>query len=82
MARASATRWRWPPESWSTRRVAVARELHQLQRPLDAARDLRLARTPRSRSGKATFAADVHVREQRVVLEHHADVALVRRAGG
>ena len=25
------------------------------------------------------FAGDRHVREQRVVLEHHADVALVRR---
>jgi hypothetical protein len=25
------------------------------------------------------LAADGHVREQRVVLEHHADVALVRR---
>ena len=26
-ARASATRWRWPPESWPGRRVAVAGEL-------------------------------------------------------
>ena len=30
-------------------------------------------------SGKATFSANRHVREQRVVLEHDADVALVRR---
>ena len=33
----------------------------------------------RTSSGKARFSADRHVREQRVVLEHHADVAPVRR---
>ena len=36
----------------------------------------------RMRSGKAMFSADRQVREQRVVLEHHADVALVRRQVG
>src|SRR5215207_8907167 len=50
-ARAIATRWSWPPESWCAPR-------------LEAVGDV---------------AADGQVREDGVVLEHHAGVALVRR---
>ena len=78
IARASATRWRWPPESWAGLRLLVAS---------GGAR----ARAPRRRGGGARLLdlgdlepvldvlADRHVREQRVVLEDRVDVARVGR---
>ena len=40
------------------------------------------ARTPRTRSANSMFSRDGHVAEERVVLEHEADVALPRRDAG
>ena len=77
-ARASATRWRCPPESWDG-----------LRAPRPGSRTIASASSPRarrSRRGDALHAqpvldvlGDRHVREERVVLEDGVDVALVRR---
>ena len=80
-ARASATRCRCPPESWlGLRRANAPRRTSASASP---------ARSRRSRLGDALDAQAVldvllhgHVREQRVVLEHGVDVALVGRARG
>ena len=78
-ARASATRWRWPPESCAGLAVPELAEAHHVER---------LVRRAPRRSAFGDLAdhqpvGDVlghrHVREQRVVLEHRVDVALVRR---
>ena len=61
------------------RRSPKPAELDELERVCDPRSAMSAAATPRSRSGKATFSATRHMREERVVLEHHADVALVRR---
>ena len=80
-ARASATRCCWPPESW-----AGLRSLNCASRTISSARVTRVPISAlgifRTESGNATFSATRHVRKQRVVLEHHADVALVRRQAG
>ncbi len=75
-ARASATRCCWPPESscgyW---RSAPARPISAASSRTRGAR-----RTPgASRRPKAMFSLTVKVREQRVVLEHHADVPALGR---
>ena len=54
-------------------------ELDHVQRLADALRDLRASASAGPDSGKADVLGHRHVREQRVVLEHHADVAPVRR---
>ena len=71
-ARPTATRWRSPPDRSVTRR--------------SSSRSISSIATTRSRSGDVArmpaveeVAPDVHVREQRDVLRHVADVALVRR---
>ena len=77
-ARASATRWRWPPESWCGLRAPnspsfTISSISATRRAdlgaaaaflLEAERDVLLHR---------------HVREQRVGLEHHVDRPLVGR---
>ena len=60
----------------SARRSPAAAPVRAPRRP--AARASAFA-TPRCFSGKADVVGHRHVREQRVVLEHHADVAAVRR---
>ena len=79
MARASATRCCWPPESSSTRSGRRSRELHEVERRArrGAAISARADAAQLQREGDVL--GDAHVREQRVVLEDHADVALVRR---
>ena len=78
-ARASATRWRWPPDSCAGRRSPTPASCTSASS--SSAR--------RSRSGLGTLAhhqrigdvvADAHVREQRVVLEHGVHRPRVRRA--
>ena len=66
------------------RRPALAEraELHELEHFARALRALVAAPTPRTRGPYATFSSTRHVREQRVVLEHGVDVALVRRHVG
>ena len=79
MARPIATRWRWPPES------AAGRRSRSSSRPQHAARRSRRgARSPRfgglaNLEPVAEVLAHRHVRVERVVLEHHRDVAVVRR---
>ncbi len=78
MARASATRWRCPPESSAG-----------LRPPRPSSRTMRSASSPRRHALRPRHAlgleavGDVlghrHVREQRIVLEHGVDVAGVRR---
>ena len=58
--------------------VAEARPADHVEGALDALLDLGRAEAPHL-SGKARFSRDRHVREQRVVLEHDADIAPVRR---
>ncbi len=75
MARAMATRCCWPPESWPgslsawlcSRTSASASSTRLSISALGSAAHLQ---------AEADIAAHVHVREQRVVLEHHAEAAL------
>ncbi len=79
-ARARATRWRWPPESWFGIAVGHAVELHQLQQVVDLAVDdlARRADAPRLHAqAEGDVLEDGHVPEQRVVLEHEPDAALL-----
>ena len=80
-ARASATRWRWPPESWSRLARAEAFELHQRQHLVDARRDLGLRQAVLLQA-EGDVARDRQMREQRVALEHHVDRPPVRRHAG
>ena len=80
-ARAIATRCCWPPESCAGIAIARARQLHQLQH--------RVARAPGFRrrpalqlQAEGDVAEHRHMRKQRVVLEHHAEAALLRSADG
>ena len=58
--------------------VAHLRQFHHLEDLRDPLLDLRLGNVPDlQREGEVLV--DGHVREQRIVLEHHADSALVRR---
>ncbi len=53
-------------------------ELDHVQHPLDPLADVGLAQVAHGQR-EGQILGHGHVREQRVVLEHHADVALVRR---
>ena len=55
----------------------IAAKAHHLQRPLYASGRLRTHHAAQFKR-KRHIASHRHVREQRVVLEHHADIALVR----
>jgi hypothetical protein len=70
-----ATRWRWPPESWRGLRSSSGRfeDLGGLRTRVDLglgqAADLQAV---------GHVVVDAHVRVERVVLEHHGDVAVLR----
>jgi hypothetical protein len=76
-ARASATRCCWPPESCAGKRSPCPAAHHVERRATLAACSLFEHLAHRQRVGHVL--PDRQVREQRVVLEHHAEVALVRR---
>ena len=76
--RASATRCRWPPDSWCGLRLAELLELDQLEHLLDALVDLGL-RHAFLLQAEGDVVLDRHVRKQRVGLEHHVDRAPVGR---
>ena len=79
-ARARATRCCWPPDSSQVRRAPILRQAHQLQRLGDALVDLGLVELrPRLAQAIADIVRDVHVREERVVLEHHVDRPAIGR---
>ena len=80
-ARATATRCCWPPESARTDRSAKSARCTSSRKRFTAAAISALPR-PRAFRPKATFSATVRCGKQRVVLEHDADVALVRRQRG
>ena len=77
-ARASATRCRWPPDSWPGLRAPYPSS--RTMRSASSTRDpsLVLAHLP-DHQAIAHVVRDGHVREQRVVLEHGVDVAVVGR---
>ncbi len=76
-ARASATRCCCPPDSCHGNRSPRPSRWIRLEQLRDAPIDVRL--WPLSDLESETdVARDVHVREQRIGLEDHADVALVR----
>ncbi len=77
-ARASATRWRWPPESWSMRRFSSPVMLVSAHQFGDARGALLAGHAP-DLQAVADIVGDAHVGEQRVGLEHHADIALLDR---
>ena len=77
-ARATATRCCCPPDSCAGLRSRKLRQPHHVERALDTRLDIRLGHAVHlEREGE--ILRDRHVREQRVVLEDHADAALVRR---
>ncbi len=60
--------------------LVEAGEAHQLQHLLDPRLALRLVHAG-DLQAEADIVGDVHVRKQRIGLEHHADLALVGRRG-
>ncbi len=56
----------------------LARQLHELERPVDPGGDV-VGRDAAHPESEADVPRHAHVREQRVVLEHHAEAALLRR---
>ena len=78
IARPSATRWRWPPESCRGLRSRSSREPERRRRLGDAAVDL-VAGDLAQLEPEREVVAHRHVRIERVVLEDHRDVAVARR---
>ena len=81
-ARASATRWRWPPDNCDRIPAPEARQLHHVEEPGHARRDL-VARRPSPPRPHREAVRDVvghrHVPEQSIVLEHESDAPLLDR---
>ena len=76
--RASATRCRWPPESWSGLRFSRPSSLTSAT--ISATRASISARAMPARfSPNAMLSRTVEMRKQRVVLEHHVDRPLMRQ---
>ena len=80
MARAMATRCCWPPESWPGSLSPWPCEPHERRAPRRRARPISALRHAAHLQAEADVAAHGHVREQRVVLEHHAEAALLGRS--
>ena len=78
MARPSATRCRWPPESALRLAVEEALEAQDLGRLLHPPVDLGLARLAQLQA-EGEVVVDRHVRVERVALEDHGDVAVLGR---
>ena len=78
IARAMATRCCWPPESCPGNFCGLSLQLHQRQRPIDALPDL-VRGKPAHQEAEAHVAPNAHVREQRIVLEHHPEAARLGR---
>ena len=80
IARASATRWRWPPDSCA----GGARDIGHLHQRRSSSTRLRAPAPSAGACGAAgsepecNILEHAHVREQGVVLEHEADLALAQ----
>lgn len=82
-ARASATRWRCPPESLTRIAVGEAIHLHELKQRADAFGDLALAwacMTLLDAKAEGHVVEHRHVPEQGVMLEHEPDIPLANVA--
>ena len=77
-ARPSATRWRWPPESCAGLRSST-RSRSSIAAASRTRASISARGVPRSVKPEREILRDRHVRIQRVVLEHHRDVAIARR---
>ena len=77
-ARARATRWRWPPESWAGRRSPRDGQPHEVEDLPHAFRPLPRGHLPDPESVGHVL-GHAHVREEGVVLEDRVDVARVGR---
>ena len=77
MARPIATRWRWPPESCRGLRSSMRAELENARGFLHAGVDLGLRHAAVAQA-IGHVVVDAHMRIERVVLEHHGDVAVGR----
>ena len=77
IARPIATRWRWPPESWAglRSRCCSRSRMRAASSTFLAISSLGGAQLQR----EAHVLAHAHVRIERVVLEHHRDVAVLGR---
>ena len=77
-ARASAMRWRWPPDSCDGQTVGELLEVDELEQLVHPLLDLVL-RPLADLEAERDVAEDREVLERGVVLEHEADVAPLRR---
>ena len=75
MVRASATRWLSPPEHWRGSLAKQRRDVHGLGRRRTRLLDLGL-RLLLDAQAEGDVLVHRHVREQREILEHHAEPAL------
>ena len=82
MARPSATRCCWPPESCEGLRSSSASSPSSSAARFEPLVASRRAGTLRTERPKVMFSATRKMRKQRVVLEHHRDAALRRRQRG
>ena len=78
IARPIATRCRWPPESCARLAVEVVAEADDLRRLRDPLAASAFG-TLRMLQREPDVLGNRHVRIERVVLEHHRDIALARR---
>ena len=77
MARASATRWRWPPDSAAGPAVEEVGRARPSRRRAAPARRARPVGTLAHPEREADVLVDRHVRVEPVALEHHRDVAVL-----
>ena len=77
MARPTATRWRWPPESCFGLRSSSCVMPSISAASFDQPVDLGLGRLA-DLQAELEVLADRHVRVERVALEDHGDVAVLR----
>ena len=78
MARPSATRWRWPPDSSRGLRAEERPELQDVGRLLHAPVDVRLGDVAQLQA-EGQVVVDRHVRVEGVALEDHGDVTVLGR---
>ena len=66
-----------PARELSRKLLGVRSQLHEVKRGVDLAPDFFLRHAPH-RQAEADILPNAHVREEGIVLEHHAEAALLR----